>query len=437
MDADDLKDEDPNRFKHARDGDFLMCPFQCDKCHFCNLNGTLPDETNIQDQAQLMHIRRAILDSFWARERSTVENNRREGARYLVQTEAMNITRPYPPRGPFPIADVWGMGAAIVLLTRSLSPGKNADFVQFETIRKTRSHVSNFFHTIPGGMGDMFISNDSNVSGITNSPTNSFWFKRFIQGCHQRMGDVWSPDRPLTISEALACQDLLEEDWKTFGEDLDGRLKTSLTALLVTVGLGGGLRGEEINRLDIGIIRKHWADAVDHPDTSHIPLGMAGRFKRTVGEKIYVQPLAPKSNSGLNYRLWMFRALQEYASMNVFTGPVFRTAMKKGPIKIQKAKVGDMDQLFHSILARVQAKSPKVLSKDVNIEEEFSVSRSLKRGATAQARNMNVPADVIEANNRWRKKERSRGSTPHMSLLERYTDARASVPLLIKFSEAL
>ena len=71
------------------------------------------------------------------------------------------------------------------------------------------------------------------------------------------------------------------------------------------------------------------------------------------------------------------------------------------------------------------------------IEDEYSASRSFKRGATAQARNMDIPQDVIQANNRWRQKERSRGSTPHMSLLERYTDAKASAPLLVKFSGGL
>jgi hypothetical protein len=71
------------------------------------------------------------------------------------------------------------------------------------------------------------------------------------------------------------------------------------------------------------------------------------------------------------------------------------------------------------------------------VEDEYSASRSFKRGATAQARNMDIPRDVIEANNRWRQKERSRGLTPHMSLLERYTDAKASVPLLVKFSGGL
>jgi hypothetical protein len=96
---------------------------------------------------------------------------------------------------------------------------------------------------------------------------------------------VWCPDRPITMREALAIQEDLEKDWIDFANDAEGCLKTAITAVMVTAGLGGGMRGEELNRLDLRIIRKHWSDAINHPETSHVPLGMVGRFKRTVGEK--------------------------------------------------------------------------------------------------------------------------------------------------------
>jgi hypothetical protein len=37
--AEVLEDDDPNRFKCGREGDHLMCPFQCDLCHFHNIQG--------------------------------------------------------------------------------------------------------------------------------------------------------------------------------------------------------------------------------------------------------------------------------------------------------------------------------------------------------------------------------------------------------------
>jgi hypothetical protein len=89
-------------------------------------------------------------------------------------------------------------------------------------------------------------------------------------------------------------------------------------------------------------------------------------------------------------------------------------------------------------LNRIQSnKHPESIGADVNMDEEYSSWRSFKQGATSQARNKQIPPDVIEVNNRWRQEERARGSTPHMALLERYADARAVVPLLTRFSKIL
>jgi hypothetical protein len=191
LDEGDQGDDDPDRFRTAREGDHMMCPFQCDTYHFVNIHKVLPDwMNNIKDKLCLLAIRMAILDSLWARETATVEANSREAKRYVFEASLMGNVRPYPHRGPFPIEDEWGMGPATVLLMRSLNKGKNSEFVQFETIRKVRSHFSNFVHTIPGGIGDMLITSDNVVSGISHSATNTPWFKRFMKGCHSRMGDV-------------------------------------------------------------------------------------------------------------------------------------------------------------------------------------------------------------------------------------------------------
>jgi hypothetical protein len=38
MDPTDMVDEDPARHQEARNGDHLMCPFQCNECHFVNVH---------------------------------------------------------------------------------------------------------------------------------------------------------------------------------------------------------------------------------------------------------------------------------------------------------------------------------------------------------------------------------------------------------------
>jgi hypothetical protein len=65
---------DETRFKEARDGDFLLTPFQCDLCHFRNLLSRDPVIGLPQDVRLVKLIRRANLDALWSREPGTVRS---------------------------------------------------------------------------------------------------------------------------------------------------------------------------------------------------------------------------------------------------------------------------------------------------------------------------------------------------------------------------
>jgi hypothetical protein len=94
VDLDDvLVDEDDevdkNRFKAARSGEYLMIPFQCDRCHFVNIKKREPEKIQkLVDKTLIVGIRRANLDSFWYRETTTVEGNADKGQRMLRIAES-------------------------------------------------------------------------------------------------------------------------------------------------------------------------------------------------------------------------------------------------------------------------------------------------------------------------------------------------------------
>ena len=121
-----------------------MCPFQCDLCHFRNIQLRDPHPDSKLDMNLLVAIRRANLDAFWGRSKSTVGHNR-GGFKQLVElaNSKYGITDILPPMGPHPLRDDWKMKSAVVLLRKSLDKGKNADTVQFSTARKLRSAFSN------------------------------------------------------------------------------------------------------------------------------------------------------------------------------------------------------------------------------------------------------------------------------------------------------
>ena len=80
------------------------------------------------------------------------------------------------------------------------------------------------------------------------------------------------------------------------------------------------------------------------------------------------------------------------------SGPMFRSVGKTGVVK--KATVGDLDLLLHDILRQVQVRYLGILPASVKVEDEYSARRSLRRGSTSEAQNVQVPKEVIEANNR-------------------------------------
>jgi hypothetical protein len=72
-----VNEEDRLRLAVARPGDHLFCPFQCELCHFRNLQGRSPQVGSglFGDVELLKYLRRVNLDTFWSREPSTVSHN--------------------------------------------------------------------------------------------------------------------------------------------------------------------------------------------------------------------------------------------------------------------------------------------------------------------------------------------------------------------------
>ena len=131
----------------------------------------------------------------------------------------------------------------------------------------------------------------------------------------------------------------------------------------------------------------------------------------------------------------MYRLLQTYQMLGVVSGPVFQVAQKGN--RVRRSLVGDLDVLFHGVLTRVQERWPRVLPLMVKIQDEVSVRQSLCQGSTMEALNRGIPKEVVEVNQHWSKHQQSHGVLPAMGMMERYSDARANVGYLVKYSLGL
>jgi hypothetical protein len=88
------------------------------------------------------------MDALWSTEPSIVNANFSQARRMEAIGESCGIRSVSPVLGPFPLflEDTFGMKVAMVMLERSLDPGRNDKNIQFSTARKMRSAYSNVYH---------------------------------------------------------------------------------------------------------------------------------------------------------------------------------------------------------------------------------------------------------------------------------------------------
>jgi len=147
---------DNNRFLHARDGDMLSCPFQCDFCWFVNVNARQVNLKSVSDERLMGYIRRVNLDLMWSREGWTVAGTLSAARKAKRMSEELNMKPQNILMGPWPVKDHQGFQTAIEMLRASQKPGRNTvDYVQFDTIRKVRTVYSTIHDNSARGGADV------------------------------------------------------------------------------------------------------------------------------------------------------------------------------------------------------------------------------------------------------------------------------------------
>ena len=443
-------EDDEQRFKVGCNGAQFMMPFQCDLCLFRSLFRRDPRDTP-GDTESLEVIRRMNLDLIWSREPSTIEKNVTYVNNLIVTCEASGFEPQLPPLGPMPFKDVFGWSVAFTMIMHSTRRGRNVTaHTQFATIRKNRSAFSNLYGASALGVSEKeTISLKSEpVATISACPTNSLWFRRWISGCELRMGYVEKKNKAISIDlffEILrmfdkAIRGTLSGSWERF------KLISGLTYMVLTYA--GSFRGSETLKLDWQKLvkylnrgnvkekgklkrgRKH----LSAEQIPHIVIPLRGRFKGEKGERAHLIPMANTTATGIPIRgtVEMFiRARNERADISCNWGFID----KEG----KKMKFREMNEILLDIIEEIKDKDTenKFELKEINVREEFSINRSCRRGSSTHATNQQIPKPVIEAHNRWRKIERSKGRKPNLGMVEEYSEIEHLVPIRVQYTELL
>jgi hypothetical protein len=269
-----IEEEDSARFSQARAGDHLMTPFQCETCHARNLLGRnlRPDKASDIELKEM--IRRANLDAFWSREKSTVSSNLMEARRMERSMRKYGLPAATPPLGPWPLEDSVGMKAAIAVLDRSLDKGVYEANVQWDTLRKQMSAVTNISQASADGLKNSVGAYERRRMWISNAVTHQFWFSRFMAGIHKRVGQVRKADKEMSIEVLHAVDRILEDQWTSAQAAPSQRKSIAEMGAWFVGGFCTGLRGEEWRTPQGGKLFDVLARALDRPRQLNSTVGL-------------------------------------------------------------------------------------------------------------------------------------------------------------------
>ena len=404
-------------------------PFQCDLCHFRNVAERDPVEGRAKDEYTMMCIRRANLDAAWSREPSTVQSNLYRLQRdYHDAASSLSIKRLVPRLGNTEICDSVGMGIAITTLNASLRKGRYTDHLQWDSMRKSRTWYFNAFEA--GVLGDksaLFVGSDRKVYSST-SPTSTPWFSRFLLGAKRRMGVHREQNEALSAEQLTAVLNMCERDWVKSRSEEEKKDIESLASFII-IGFCLSLRGEEVPLVVIEGILQFWDETREH-DIPHMMITLRGKFKGENNLRWHCLPLADLTKSRIPTRRWISRLMWRRSGREGNRAG-FLFAKRNG----KRASLGDYDPLFKDYIERTMKSHKKLFSSAVAVKD-YSLRRSLRRGATTEAENNNVDTVAIELINRWRQKENARGAEAGLSMRQVYTQVSRAVVATLRFSQS-
>jgi hypothetical protein len=100
------------------------------------------------------------------------------------------------------------------------------------------------------GLSDTVRGYEKSKMWISGVVTHSFWFTRFMEGLHKRVGKVRHQDEPITIEVLHELDRLLEEEWRQARTPTLKRRAAEMGSWFI-VGFFSGLRGEEMLLIEL------------------------------------------------------------------------------------------------------------------------------------------------------------------------------------------
>ena len=432
------KKGEEERYLIGIDGGFLVAPFQCDLCWFRNLEGRSPSKTSYSDQRLLGFIRRVNLDILWSRAPGTIASIK-SGIMNLVRSwKELHMKIELPPVGPWKVEDAVGFRVAIGQLRYSQGKGNNrSTHLQFDSVRKLRTafaHLHSNSRLARGADATSFKALKGQVFTVTDSPTDSRLYQLFMRGLLLRMGRQVESNWGLDYRALGIILEGLEKKIEEGNETAEGSREAIMLGAFLVVSFVCALRGNEGFMLEAEGLQQMIAFGKNEEEEklAHVVMPLLGRFKNEDGEKWHVMVAVSQTTSGLKPRFWLemlVEVLKKERKLSI--GPAFCT--KYG----EMIDYWEMNNEFIAEVEAVQEEHPNLLDQTIEIGDHFSIFRSLRKGSTARATDMEVDETAIDLHNRWRTMERTGGQRSTRSMRTYYNDLRLTLNTRLTYSRAL
>jgi hypothetical protein len=335
-----------------------------------------------------------------------------------------------PEMGPFPLADTSGMKAALAVLDRSLDKGLHAEFVQWDTFRKARSVVTNISQAGASGLDDSVGAYERGRMWISKVPTHSFWFSRFMNGVHKRVGEIKRQDEPITIDVLHSIESILETEWRRTNDPISRKRTAEMGAWLIG-GFCTGMRGEEMLLIEYAGTAKS-VEKLNDPREPHFTFVVSGRTKgnQLSGAKFGVPCVGTTEGTHLQPGKWVKRLVEIKQAAGARGGRLFAR-------RLSPSKMFEFANDFFVLLERVQAQTEHI-DKEMDVRDAYGLMRSSRRGLTSHAKNMGIPLEDLKAFNRWRSEIKiGNGGAGRLDMPDLYAALKSLTPALLRFTRSL
>lgn len=432
---------DTEDFSHGRDGDHMLVCFECDLCIFRKLRRIDPNEKSEKDSLLLACIRRANLDAMWSRSTGTVRDNLGKVKEMIKLSDSVDMESPFVLTKHTPSYDHCGYQIAVLMLMKSLKPGKHSkEYQQFDTIRSLRSAFSNFLRANPTNAGvTQSLGNSEGVyTRLNEDGCGSLWFEKFIKGLRTRMGQVCKPNKALSHELFLLflskVESKIENESNQDGNEVQNLLSFHdqwiVFYVYSVVSTVLSLRGSECFLLSLEGLWKHW----NRGKGKYVIIPLFGKVKGESGDYMHLIPCVEVTSSGIRIRELLKTFMLYKKSLGIKIGPAL--VDEKGKIY----NISVFDELLHDSLLECFNENkllfPPDIESDADIQDNYQCFRTFRRTSNTHATansHLVSESDVVVVN-RWKKVEGAKGKRPNQVMQQHYAQFGELIEPFMKYT---